>query len=398
MSRLLAVTSALPPHVHPQAEITGMLGPLLTPEPGRRALLDRLHQASGVRTRHMTLPLEAYAGLGSFRQSNDLFIHHGTDLAAHALKGALDAAGLQPTDVDFLLFTTVTGIAAPSIDALLVERLGLRPDVRRMPSFGFGCAGGAAGLARVHDYLAGHPHDVGVLVCLELCSLTLQHGDGSTANLVSSAIFGDGAAAAVLVGSEHAAGVRATTGLPGPADTPHLTDTAHPSDTAHRSAVVVDSRSRIFGGTEEALGWQIGETGFRIVLSAGLPAVLEANLAAEVDALLGPHGLGLADVSRWVVHAGGPKVLDAVTAALGLDASALDHSRASLAAVGNLSSASVLHVLDLSLSAAALRPGEVAVLMAFGPGVACELVLLRGVPVEDGATDHPDRTSRTQER
>ncbi|WP_372594343.1 type III polyketide synthase [Actinotalea sp.] len=359
MSRLLAVTSALPPHVHPQAEITGMLGPILAPDPARRALLERLHGASGVLTRHMTLPLEAYADLGSFSRANDLFIHHGTELAARALEEALDAAGLRPSEVDFLLFTTVTGIAAPSIDALLVERLGLRPDVRRMPSFGFGCAGGAAGLARVHDYLVGHPGDVGVLVCLELCSLTLQHGDGSTANLVSSAIFGDGAAAAVLVGSAHPAGAR------------------HP-----REAVVVDSRSRLFSGTGDALGWQVGESGFRIVLSAGLPTVLEAHLAQEVEALLAPHGLSSGDVDRWVVHAGGPKVLDSATQALGLRPEALDRSRDSLAAVGNLSSASVLHVLDLTLGQEPLGPGDVAVLMAFGPGVACELVLLRG-PEED---------------
>ncbi len=251
----------------------------------------------------------------------------------------------------------MTGIAAPSIDALLVERVGLRPDVRRMPSFGFGCAGGAAGLARVHDYLLGHPGEVGVLLCLELCSLTLQQGDESTANLVSSAIFGDGAAAAVLVGSGHAA-ARPQAG-PGP------------------RVEVIDSRSRLFGGTEDALGWQVGEGGFRIVLSAGLPAVLEQHLAQEVATLLAPHGLTSAEVGEWIVHAGGPKVLDAVAAALDLPEDALLASRESLAAVGNLSSASVLHVLWTRLGHGTPAPGTIGVVMAFGPGVGCELVLLR---------------------
>ena len=374
MSRLVAVTPALPPHVHLQAEITSTLGPLLAPDPGRRALLERLHRSSGVRTRHLALPLDRYAGLTSFGTANDLFIGLGTELAAQALKDALDSAALKPADVDFVLFTTVTGVAAPSVDALLVERLGMRPDVRRLPSFGLGCAGGAAGLSRVHDYLVGHPRDVGVLVCLELCSLTLQHGDDSTANLVSSAIFGDGAAAAVLVGSEHPAaqGTRAAV--------PKATPDATPSARRAPLPVVVDGRSRVFAGTEDALGWQISGGGFRIVLSAGLPAVVEAHLAAEVEALLTPHGLSARDVGAWIVHAGGPKVLDAVAAALDLPDGALDASRASLATVGNLSSVSVLHVLHLlhtDTRLAAPAPGTVGVVMAFGPGVGCELVLVR---------------------
>ena len=357
MSRLLAVAPALPPHVQPQAEITAVLGPLLAPDPARRALLEKLHRASGIRTRHLALPLEAYAGLGSFRQANDLFISLGTDLAAQALKRALDVAGVQPAEVDHLIFTTVTGVAAPSIDALLVERLGLRPDVRRMPSFGLGCAGGAAGLASAHDYLVGHPRQVAVLVCLELCSLTLQRGDDSTANLVSSAIFGDGAAAAVLAGDEWTTSDDPTGPGPGPS--------------------VVGSRSRLFPGTQDALGWEVGESGFRIVLSAGLPDVIQAHLAEEVAALLAPHGLSTTDVGAWIVHAGGPKVLDAVAVALDLPPDALEASRESLATVGNLSSASVLHVLHTVNGRGRPAPGTVGVVMAFGPGVGCELVLLR---------------------
>lgn len=352
MSRLVAVSPALPPHVYPQDEITATLGPLLTTTPDRHALLRRLHASSGVRTRHLALPLETYAGLTTFRAANDTFVRIGTDLAADAATRALELAGLAPGDVDYLLFTTVTGLSAPSIDALLVGRLGLRPDITRMPSFGLGCAGGAAGLGRVHDHLTGHRDQVALLVALELCSLTLQHDDDSPANLVASGIFGDGAGAAVLVGDDH----------PAAAGAPE----------------VIGSRSRIFAGTEDQLGWQVGESGFRIVLSAGLPAVIEANLAAEVDHLLTTHGRTRDDVGAWVVHAGGPKVLDAVTNALGLSAGALDVSRDSLATVGNLSSASVLHVL--STTNGTWRPGSAAVVVAFGPGVGVDLVLLeRGV-------------------
>lgn len=351
MSRIVAVAPVLAPHRYDQAEITARIGPLLSSDPGRLSALARFHGSSGVRTRHLALPLERYADLQSFRDANELFLTIGTDLAADAVRRALSTAGLAPTDVDFLLFTTVTGIGAPSIDALLVERLGLRPDVKRLPSFGLGCVAGASGLARVHDYLMGHPGDVALVVSVELCSLTIQHGDDSTANLVSSGLFGDGAAAVVMVGDGLAAG---------------------------RDGVdVVGTRSGVYPDTAGVLGWDIGGSGFRIVLGAGLADVVEAHLPAEVEALLAPHGAAVADVDAWVAHAGGPRILDAVARALLLGEHALDRSRRSLAAVGNLSSSSVLHVLADTLADGAPPPGGLAVLLAFGPGVSAEVVLLR---------------------
>lgn len=332
-----------------------MLGPLLTgrsAEGGhRRELLDRLHAATGVRTRHLALPLDEYAGLTSFGLANEVYLREGTTLAAQASAAALARAGIRPDQVDFLLFTSVTGVSVPSVDALLVERLGLRSDVRRMPSFGLGCAGGAAGLARLHDYLVGHPHDVGLLVCLELCSLTIQHGDDSTANLVSSGLFGDGAAAAVLVGEAYPAGAG--------------------------SLRVIDSASHLHPGTQDQLGWRVTDTGFRVVLAAGLPDLIEESLADDVRALLEPHDLKPRDVRTWVVHAGGPRILTAVQRALDLDAEDLAPSRASLEQAGNLSSASVLHVLALTLDRPGPPEGFPGVLMAFGPGVSTDLVLLR---------------------
>lgn len=353
MTRLVAVSPALPAHVYPQQQISEVIGPLLT---GRRdgeraAALTRFHAASGVATRHLALPLQEYAGLSSFGTANDHFVRLGTDLAAEATVRALQAAGIGPRDVDYLLYTSVTGVSAPSLDALLVERVGLRDDVVRMPSFGLGCAGGAAGLARVADHLSGHPEQVGLLVSVELCSLTIQHGDDSTANLVSSGLFGDGAAAAVLVGDHHPAATASTTS-------------------------VVDSRSRLYPGTADHLGWRVGDSGFRIVLTAGLPEVIRTHLAGDVATLLDRHELKARDVGAWVVHAGGPRVLDAVRDALDLDESALVESRRSLTAVGNLSSASVLHVLDATLRGGP-PAGTPGVVLAFGPGVGAEMTLLR---------------------
>lgn len=358
MSHVASVVTALPPHVYPQEDITRAIGPLVAPDGPARTLMERVHRSSGVRTRHLALPLEEYAGLGDFGRSNDLFLSIGTTLAEDAVRQALDATGLTAQDVDFLLFTSVTGLSAPSVDASLVQRLGMRSDVKRLPSFGLGCAGGAAGVARVHDYLAGHPDDVAVLVSLELCSLTIQRGDTSPAALVSCGLFGDGAAAAVMVGDAHPL-ARAAGDGPG----------ATGPD-------VVAARSRLYPGTDGDLGWDIGGSGFRIVLSAQLPDLIESELAQDVEGLLEAHGLKPGDVTTWVAHAGGPKVLDAVERSLGLDPTALDVSRASLAAVGNLSSASVLHVLAATIDTGP-APGSPGMMLAFGPGVTAELVLLR---------------------
>lgn len=360
MSRIAAVAPVLPPRSYPQAEIAEVLADVLATDPAEREHLRRLHASMGITARHLALPLEAYAGLTSFTRSNDTFLEIGTDLAEQAARRALDAAGVDPQEVDLLLFTSVTGIGAPSVDGLLAGRLGMRGDLKRWPSFGLGCVAGAAGLARVHDYLLGHPDDVAVLVSVELCSLTLQHEDRTAANAVATGLFGDGASAVVMLGERR--GRQWAAGS---------------ADPAASAPAVVDTLTRTYPGSADALGWQVGSTGFRIVLSPRLPEVVAANLGDDVARLLRPHGLEAGDVGTWVAHAGGPKILQAVSGALDLDDGALDASWRSLAAAGNLSSSSVLHVLADTLEARTAAPGSDGVLLAFGPGVTAELVLLR---------------------
>lgn len=349
MSRIVAVAPALPEHAYAQDVITDELAGLLTTDPAQQAILRRFHAASGIATRHTVLPLEAYRTLDSFGAANDVWIREGTALAARALRDALAAAGLAPTDVDFLFFTSVTGIAAPSIDARLVPAVGLRPDVKRVPSFGLGCVAGAAGLARVHDYLVGHPRDIAVLVSVELCSLTLQRGDASPANFVASGLFGDGAAAVVVAGAERAAEL----GLPGPD--------------------ILGTRAALYPDSESVIGWDVGGTGFRIVLTAAVADTIDANLAADVGDFLDRHGVRRDEVSTWIAHPGGPRVLEAFERGLGLTREDLARSWRSLDAVGNLSSSSVLHVLSDALVQPA---GSRGLLFALGPGITSEYVLL----------------------
>ncbi|MEV7780702.1 3-oxoacyl-[acyl-carrier-protein] synthase III C-terminal domain-containing protein [Kitasatospora sp. NPDC088351] len=353
MTRIAAVHGVLPEHRYEQHEITDALAAMGAVGEGRRELLDRLHAASTVRGRRLAMPLERYAALSGFGEANDSFITVALELGERALAEALDQAGLRPRDVDLLISTSVTGIAVPSVEARLATRLGLRADVKRVPVFGLGCVAGAAGIARLHDYLEGRPADVAVLLSVELCSLTLQRTDASAANLVAGALFGDGAAAVVAVGRDH------------------------PSRRPDDGPVVVATRSRLYPDTERLLGWDIGDGGFRILLGGELPGLVRRHLGPEVRAFLADHDLKLQDVTAWVCHPGGPKVLDALRETLDLPAQALELTWRSLAEVGNLSSASVLHILRDTL---ALRPplaGTPGLLLAMGPGFCSELVLIR---------------------
>lgn len=360
MSRIVGVAPALPPHRYPQQTLTDAFADLVLPPGTDRRVLDRLHAAAGVRTRHLALPLESYPALAGFGAANDAFIEVGVELGTEAIAAALDKAGLRPRDIDLIVSTSVTGVAAPSLDARLVPRLGLRPDIKRLPIFGLGCVAGAAGIARVHDFLQGDPDGVAVLLSVELCSLTVQRDDPSIANLVASGLFGDGAAAVLMVGERRAAAM----GLNATAD-------------ARQAPQVVATRSRFYPGTERVMGWDIGGTGFRIVLDASVAEVVERYVGGDLATFLAAHDLKTSDIARWISHPGGPKVLDALQRAAGLPDDALALSWECLARVGNLSSASVLHVLADTLDASPPVPGAPGVLLAMGPGFCAELVLLR---------------------
>lgn len=352
MSSVVAVRGALPPHQYPQERLTELFADLVLPDgSSQQPLVRRFHTSAKVTTRHLALPLERYPELDGFTAANDAFIAAAVDLGSDVVLGVLADAGLAPENVDLILSTTVTGVAVPSLEARIAARIGLRADVRRVPLLGLGCLAGAAGVARLHDILRGNPRMVAVLVSVELCSLTVQRDDRSAANMVASGLFGDGAAAVVMVGAEH--------------------------PFAARGPRVVDTRSHLYPGTERTMGWDIGSSGLKIVLGAEVPELVEKHLADDVDDLLRPHGLLVDDIARWICHPGGPKVIEAIETVLGLDEDALALTWQSLAEVGNLSSASVLHVLRDTLAQRPGRPGDWGVLMAMGPGFAAELVLLR---------------------
>jgi len=348
--RIAGVASEFPEHLYPQEVITAALKKHWGAKLDRPGLIERLHSRALVKRRHLAYPIERYAQFQNWGETNAAWIEAAETLGAAAIDRALNRAGLQRSDLDALYVVSITGVASPSLDAKLINRMGLRQDLKRTPIFGVGCVGGAIGLTRAADYVHGFPNQVAAILSVELCSLTIQRDDISTVNLISSGLFGDGAVAAVLAGRERL---------------PNL----HPE--------IIGTRSVFYPGTEEIMGWDISEKGFSIVLSPKLPDLIRCRLAGDVDAFLRDYGLARADLGSWVIHPGGPKVLEAVETALGLRDRELGASWDCLSQVGNLSSASVLCVLEETIEHRRPAPGTMGLILAMGPGFCSEMLLVR---------------------
>jgi alkylresorcinol/alkylpyrone synthase len=347
--RIASAASAFPKYYYPQAVLLEAFKTYWNGRIDNPRFLEKLHANVGVDGRYTSLPLEAYLEMETWGQANDHWIDVAQDVGQRALEQALKLAGLKPTDLDALFMVSVTGIASPSIDARLINRMGLSPSIRRVPVFGLGCVAGASGISMASDYVRAYPDRVAALLAVELCSLTLQKDDLSVANLISAGLFGDGAGAVIIAGSDR--------GLPGPE--------------------IVATQSTFYPDTEEVMGWAISEKGFRIVLSPGVPDVVREHLAEDADTFLSKNGLSRNDIESWVVHTGGPKVLEATQDALGLPAEALSASWDCLRRTGNLSSASVLLVLEEFMMRRRPAAGTYGILAAMGPGFCSELILLR---------------------
>jgi alkylresorcinol/alkylpyrone synthase len=347
--RIASVASAFPEHYYDQQVLTEALKEDWRHRLPNPAILDRLDESMKVEGRYLVRPIEFYTGLTTWGQANNAWIEHALELGEKALCKALHGAGLRPKDLSAIYVTSVTGIAAPSIDARLVNRIGLSTNIKRVPIFGLGCVAGAAGIARAADYVHGYPDQAAALLSIELCSLTLQRDDLSMAHLISALLFGDGAAATIVVGSKRKS------------DGPEILAT----------------KSIFYPHTERVMGWDISEKGFRIVLSPEVPDTVTKHLGKDVDAFLAEQGHKRSDIKTWVMHTGGTKVLEATATALGLTEKDLAASWACLRKVGNISSTSVLLVLEDVYMNRRPEPGSLSILAAMGPGFCSELVLLR---------------------
>ncbi|HTV14904.1 MAG TPA: 3-oxoacyl-[acyl-carrier-protein] synthase III C-terminal domain-containing protein [Acidobacteriaceae bacterium] len=345
---ILSTSTAFPQHYYKQSDVIDALLGFWGNDADIAAVLSRLHSRTGVEGRYFSRPLDEYAALDTWGKTNNVWIETAEELGEHAIDCALKQAALRREQIGAIFFVSVTGVASPSIDARLVNRMRLSPKIRRNPIFGLGCVAGAAGLARAADYVRAYPDQIAVLLSVELCSLTWQRNDVSLANLISTGLFGDGAAAVLIAGNQ----------------------------VPRRGPLIVASDCIFFPDTEDVMGWDISENGFRIVLSPEVPRVVRENLGPGVDAFLSGQGMTRSDIGSWIMHTGGPKVLEATEESLGLPRETFEVSWEALRRVGNLSSASVLVVLDEVMKHRRPAPGTRSILAAMGPGFCCEMLLL----------------------
>jgi len=346
--RIVSTSTAFPPYYFQQCEVVEALKTYWGKDQPSAAVLERLHSRTGVDARYFARPLADYAALDTWGKANDVWIEVAEQLGQQAIEALLTQTGIAREQIAALFFVSVTGVASPSIDARLVDRMKLSRHIKRNPIFGLGCVAGAAGLARAADYVRAYPDQIAVLLSVELCSLTWQRDDTSMANLISAGLFGDGAAAAMVAGE--------ATGLKGPR--------------------IIANRQFFYSNTQDVMGWDISEKGFQIVLSPDVPKVVRENLGRDVDSFLSQRSLSRADIGSWIMHTGGPKVLEATAEALGIDNKALEISWDVLRRVGNLSSASVLVVLDEVMKYHRPEPGTRSILAAMGPGFCAEVLLI----------------------
>jgi alkylresorcinol/alkylpyrone synthase len=343
---VLAVGTALPEFRFEQADVRALIKGLFND--GFRdfdrllAVFDNGH----VQARYLTAPLEWFKTNHTWQERNKIYVKTATDLGEHAARIALERSGLKAQDFGAIFFVSTTGLATPSLDSWLIKRLNLSRHIARIPIWGLGCAGGAAGLNRASEFVRA-TGKAALLVAVELSSLTFQTNDVSKPNLIATSLFADGAAAVVIA-------------LEG----------SGPS--------IIGGSSTLWDDTEDVMGWVVTNTGLQVTLSKSVPNVVEKHIRKDVEMACANHGLNLEQLKHFVTHPGGEKVMEAFRSALGLPASAMNDARTILEQHGNMSSPTVLFALERFLQRwPDLPSGEHGLLTAMGPGFSAEHVLFR---------------------
>jgi alkylresorcinol/alkylpyrone synthase len=346
LPRLAALATAVPPHRLDQSNVVARVEQMFGRSPDFERLVG-VYANSGINCRYSVMPFEWFDEPHGWAERNRAYLAGALDLSERAAGRALDRAGIALDDIGGIVTVSTTGIATPSLDALLMERMGLPRTVQRLPVFGLGCAGGAVGLARAATLAASMPDKAVLLVVVELCTLQFRRDDYSRSNIVATALFGDGAAAAIV-----------RCGGAGPA--------------------IAASGEYTWPDSRGIMGWDVADDGLKAIFSRDIPRLVAAELGPVADDFLARHGFVRGDIGRFVCHPGGPKVIEAYESVFGLRPGALVEARRSLADYGNMSAASVLFVLDRVLGAAreAGASWGHALLMALGPGFSAGFVML----------------------
>ncbi|HJY49345.1 MAG TPA: type III polyketide synthase, partial [Stellaceae bacterium] len=336
--RLLAAATAVPPYPLDQDAVIERVKLLF----GRAPDLDRLLPVflnTGIHRRYSCVPLEWYDRAHGWPERNSIYLGSALDLLEAATNRVLCLTGRHKDDIDSIVVVSTTGVATPSLDALLIERMGLRRTVQRLPIFGLGCAGGVLGLARAASQAAVAPGKTVLFLVVELCALSFRRDDWSKSNIVATALFGDGAAAALL-----------STEGEGPA--------------------LAAAGEHTWPGSLDVMGWEVADDGLRAIFSRDIPKLVTTQLQDAASEFLARHGLAIDDIDRFVCHPGGAKVIAAIEHAFGLGQGALVEARAVLRDYGNMSATTVMFVLERILAKARATGArwERALMNALGPG------------------------------
>jgi len=349
MPKLLGVRTAVPPYRISQSEAALFarkhFGPLVHD-------FDRLlpvFENAGIETRYFSAPLEWIGNGRSPAEKNERYIKSATDLSVEATASLLESLNLRAGDINYIIYVNTTGLATPSIDARIINRLGFRSDVRRTPVWGLGCAGGAAGLSHAYHHALGHPKERILVVACELCGLTFMPDDYSKSNVVAAALFGEGAAAALVIGDE----------------------------VGRQGSEIIDSQSRFFPDSLDVMGWNVVSKGLQVVFAQRIPEIVAANAKDDISGFLRKHNLTLDDIDAFIFHPGGVKVINAYRTALGLQNGELSVAQDILREYGNMSSVTVLFVLERQFRTKPSRAGDYGLVSALGPGFCSESLLLR---------------------
>jgi alkylresorcinol/alkylpyrone synthase len=381
-SHILNTALALPEFAHRQEDIRDALLAWLAGRPELAERAASIIANAQVRRRFTVRPLDWYLAHTSVTERSVVYRDEMIRLCQAAARQALEEAGVAPAQVGLIVSTSCTGMMIPSVETYLISRMGFRPQTRRQPLTEMGCVAGAAALGQADTYLRAYPDAAVLVVSAELASLTAQATDFALANIVSAALFGDGAAATVVVGPHFhrngngATDRRAALGVRGAQDGPGARP-AGDSHNGHLAAGILATRSVLFPDTPQLMGFDNTDGGLKIFLSPRVPRFLRRHLPQEVAPFLEEHGLRLSDLSHFLLHPGGRKVLEGLERELGLTAEDTRFSWQALGEYGNLSSATVLYMLHHFERAADPRPGQLGLLAAVGPGFCAELVLLQ---------------------
>ncbi|MFQ5630983.1 MAG: type III polyketide synthase, partial [bacterium] len=321
MSRIISIGTAVPPYKITQSQASRIVMNLFDKSDLNIQRLQPIFHNTEIETRYTSAPVEWYEQNHSFAVKNKLYFKTTLALSNEAVKCACESAGIQPQEIDHVFFISTTGISTPSIDAYLFNLHNFKPDIRRTPIWGLGCAGGVAGLSRANDWLKAYPNKIALVIAVELCSLTFVRNDLSKNNFVATALFGDGCAAALLAGEEY----------------PHKNG---------RQLSICDNAAITWRDSLNVMGWELDEQGLKVIFSQSIPTIVSQSSLPAISEFLNRNQLNVGNIDYFLSHPGGAKVIEAYKQALELAESQLESMRAVLRNYGNMSSATVFFVLE----------------------------------------------------